>query len=94
MGVDPNRDSTAATVAVTSQGVGFMGWLSFGICGRGGRQLNPQDTPHGSRCLAGRGPSADGLTQSFQQASEMRLAMLHPPHAIAQLLHVVSQPCF
>ena len=32
--------------------------------------------------LAGRRPSADGLAQSFQQPSEMRLAMLHPRHAI------------
>ena len=42
----------------------------------------------------GRGPPADGLAQPFQQASEMRLAMLQSSHAIAQLFDVVSQPRF
>ena len=43
--------------------------------------------------LAGRHPSSDGLAQSFQQSFEFGLAMLHPPHAVPQLLDVVSQPC-
>ena len=42
--------------------------------------------------LAGLDPSANGLAQSFQQAFELGLAMLHPRHAVPQLLDVVSQP--
>ena len=43
--------------------------------GRGGRNR------HGNS-LAGRDPSGDGLAQSFQQAFQLGLAMLHPAHAV------------
>ena len=77
-----------AMVGTDGKVVGTPSWerIGGGRDGWGGRI-------RGSSPLASRSPSGDGLAQAFQQAFELGLAMLHPPHAVPQLLYVVSQPC-